>query len=382
MNDTWLATLRSCGHHARTEVRTGIEDHKRSADTLVYDWDKGTMAAHDWVVTHTLRSQGVNATHPDPNWAVTDAEINKLKREGGECEKRGIEFVPLAMDTFGGFGATAARAIGKVANKVRVRSGEQADTSKTQKRIAQNLRFANMKSIANQIVRRCDPPDPLPPPNPRSAEAGPSGRLLENLFSHGFQHQFHRQFLAKPRGTGEPTNTDWGRERPEWLLDDNEYSPTSHTRAPGLPTATYASVCTIPFQQRHRVEQDDEFNLYGPPRTQTLNQPHDKAREEAALLAPLAQATDCITLPQQRLGQMGGQQRTPTGTAPTDTRSRNRPLPTTGTQKANLLQSIGSRTDLAGFIILDPSPGRSWPTHTAQLTTPSCVTTRASSCAA
>ena len=141
VNATWMATLSGAGYHVRAEVRTSSDTRKRSADTLVYNWDKGSMAAHDWTISHVLRPQGLKAKTMDPNWAIKEAEARKIRTENGECLTRGIEFTPLAMDTFGGIGQLAARAICRVANHCRIRN-DNDEVSKNQKRLAQKLRFA------------------------------------------------------------------------------------------------------------------------------------------------------------------------------------------------------------------------------------------------
>ena len=74
VNATWLATLGASGYHVRAEVRTGTDTRKRSADTLVYNWDKGSMAAHNWTISHVLCAQGLKARNPDPDWAIKEAE--------------------------------------------------------------------------------------------------------------------------------------------------------------------------------------------------------------------------------------------------------------------------------------------------------------------
>ena len=99
VNATWMATLGSTGYHVKAEVRTSTDTRKRSADTLVYNWDKGSMATHDWTISHVLRPQGLKARNPDPDWALKEAETRKIRSENDECLARGIEFAPLAMDT-------------------------------------------------------------------------------------------------------------------------------------------------------------------------------------------------------------------------------------------------------------------------------------------
>ena len=238
VNTTWLATLGSVGFHVRAEVRTGIETHRRSADTLVYNWEKGNMAAHDWTVSHVLRSQGLAARNPDPNWAVREAESNKTRREGGECAARGIDFLPLAIDTFGGLGVQAARAIAKVANHVRICSGDDSRPNRSQKRISQNLRFVNMKGIAYQILRRCVPTnttavDDTPQGIPTARSNAPL--IATHLpaqqvppVTHGFQHHLHQRHIRHNRFSRSPGRRDPHEASHTPTID---LDPTSHVDA-------------------------------------------------------------------------------------------------------------------------------------------------------
>lgn len=127
--------------------------HPKKVGGLVYNWDKGQMAVHDLTVTHVLRSSGLNRRTLDPNWAVKEAEAAKIRKEKGVCETRGLEFSPLAIDTMGGLGPEAVRAIEKIANHCRIRNNDQR-ADRTAKYVAQSLRFTNLKGVVSQIARR------------------------------------------------------------------------------------------------------------------------------------------------------------------------------------------------------------------------------------
>ena len=89
----------------------------------------------------------------DPNRAVIEAERSKEKREGGKCEKVvGIKYLPLAVDTFGGFGPNAIAAMERVANEMRV--AKDMDPTISTKRLAQKLRVVVMSHVANELLRR------------------------------------------------------------------------------------------------------------------------------------------------------------------------------------------------------------------------------------
>ena len=134
-------------------IKTEADSHKRQADTLVYDWEGGACCAQDWAVAHIMTQADLKARVADPNRAVIEAERSKEKREGGKCEKVvGIKYLPLAVDTFGGFGPNAIAAMERVANEMRV--AKDMDPTISTKRLAQKLRVVVMSHVANELLRR------------------------------------------------------------------------------------------------------------------------------------------------------------------------------------------------------------------------------------
>lgn len=152
VNKTWLMIQRSVGLLAQREVRVVPDSRKRHADTFVWQWDRGRDGAHDWVIPHVLAKEGLKRRVLDPWWAVERAEEMKRRAEKGQCAERGVEFVPMALDTFGGFGESARKAIVRVANEGRLFRGMDFELSK--KRIAQKLRVVMLRGVGSQIVRR------------------------------------------------------------------------------------------------------------------------------------------------------------------------------------------------------------------------------------
>jgi hypothetical protein len=98
----------------------------------------------------------LKAKKMDPFGAVTKAEERKRRLEGGPlCESAGVDFMPLAMDTFGGFGPSATEALEVVADQIRTLKGEEEDEKEYKaKRIAQKLRVVMLRFVARQILSR------------------------------------------------------------------------------------------------------------------------------------------------------------------------------------------------------------------------------------
>ena len=122
------------------------------ANTFVQQWELGKDAAHDWVVTHVVQE---GRRMEDPAEATRKAEDRKDSYAKTRCEERGLEFVPLAMDTFGGVGVEASRAIGVAVAHARVFRGIALfDRTVSRLCLLQRLQIAVMRGVARQLLRR------------------------------------------------------------------------------------------------------------------------------------------------------------------------------------------------------------------------------------
>jgi hypothetical protein len=152
VNHTWAHELNSAGYLATVEQHVDPDSNRRSADTLVANWEFGFPAAHDWVVTHTLQSAAVTRKKLVADTALKNAEAHKNSYAKERCEAVGVTFIPLAVDTFGGFGELARSALCKVATHARLCRG--ADFGTTRGRLLQRLQATLMRGVARQLVRR------------------------------------------------------------------------------------------------------------------------------------------------------------------------------------------------------------------------------------
>ena len=126
VNNTWAFALKGAGLSVKTEVFTDPDTMRRSADTLVDRWEYGRSVAHDWVVSHTLQK---TALAPDggrgrnANFALEQAARKKESYAKEVCERRGLDFIPLTMDTFGGVGEGTKKAISVAVAHARLHRG-------------------------------------------------------------------------------------------------------------------------------------------------------------------------------------------------------------------------------------------------------------------
>ena len=156
VNRAWAFALKGAGLSVKIEVYTDPESHHRSADTFVERWEYGRSAAHDWVVSHTLQKAAVEAGGGKrPNFALEQAERTKISYAKDRCEMRCLDFVPLAMDTFGGVGDRARKAITTAVSHARIHRGNALyDRTVSRRGLIQRLQVALMRGVARQLLRR------------------------------------------------------------------------------------------------------------------------------------------------------------------------------------------------------------------------------------
>ncbi len=155
VNLAWLLAEKAAGYTVQREQRVQCGSKKKPADTLVWGWRGADACAQDWAVVHPMTKSGLSSKKLDPYTAVCSAEARKRRAESAMCEDAGVEFLPLAMDTFGGFGPSAAAALEVVANQMRTLKGEEEEEKGYKaKRLAQKLRVWMLKFLARQVLSR------------------------------------------------------------------------------------------------------------------------------------------------------------------------------------------------------------------------------------
>ena len=103
----------------------------------------------------TQRAALANAGGKNPDFALEQAVDKKDSHAKDRCEARGIDFVPLAMDTFGGLGPAAKKAIKVAVAHARIHHGNALyDRTLSRRSLLQRLQVAAMRGVARQLLRR------------------------------------------------------------------------------------------------------------------------------------------------------------------------------------------------------------------------------------
>ena len=103
------------------------------------------------MVTHTLNKASMSRSRPDPAAPLAYAEARKISYASSVCARAGIDFQPLAVDTFGGFGKQAEDAIHEVVKHAQLLRGSG---SLQATHVRQRLQVAVFRGVARQLLRR------------------------------------------------------------------------------------------------------------------------------------------------------------------------------------------------------------------------------------
>ena len=90
----------------------------RPADVLIPVWSGGRDTALDFTVVNPLQEALVNAASEDGSSAVEHAHQLKLRKYGERCEGEGILFLPMAVDTLGGWHPEALEVITRLGRQL------------------------------------------------------------------------------------------------------------------------------------------------------------------------------------------------------------------------------------------------------------------------
>ncbi len=88
---------------------------RRPADILIPNWTRGRDSALDVTVTHPLQQATVAGAAVTPGHAAEAAYRRKMADSAGDCDREGIQFLPLAAESLGGWHPVAVAQVEKLA---------------------------------------------------------------------------------------------------------------------------------------------------------------------------------------------------------------------------------------------------------------------------
>ena len=131
----------------------------RPADVLIPGWASGKDAAIDVTVINPLQDSMVADAAATPGHALAVAHKRKLDKSWASCNRQGIAFLPLAVESLGAWHSSAIAEVKKLGSALARHTGEEEGTCIS--RLFQRLSVCLMRGNAALFNNRC-PPEQLP----------------------------------------------------------------------------------------------------------------------------------------------------------------------------------------------------------------------------
>ena len=127
-----------------------LDGEQRPADIWLPVWDKGQPAALDLAVTSPLQQNILAKAAVTCGEAGRAYEAVKLsKSNASDCAARGINFIPMVVESFGGWAPQASVVLNRVSKLLAERQSVPRSTAlrRLHQRLSVTLQRANARSI-------------------------------------------------------------------------------------------------------------------------------------------------------------------------------------------------------------------------------------------
>ena len=133
---------------------------RRPGDVFIPNWKHGSPAAVDVTLTCPLQSTVINKAAEEVGYACKLAEERKFAASAELCQQSGLDFIPLALETSGGFGSCATSFLTVLAE--RCADNNMRDRVIEKRQLFQRINVAVHRSNANMILSRIPIREPEP----------------------------------------------------------------------------------------------------------------------------------------------------------------------------------------------------------------------------
>ena len=125
---------------------------RKPADVMLPYWTGGKDTAWDITVVHPLQASMVARAAITPGHGAQEAFKRKWKAAGDQCLQEGIVFVPLALESLGGWHEDAVREVKKLGGALARNTG--AEESTCVRHLFQRLSILLVKGNSALVVNR------------------------------------------------------------------------------------------------------------------------------------------------------------------------------------------------------------------------------------
>ena len=126
----------------------------RPRDIFLLAWKAGQTSALDVTVNSPLQSSLIINASEKNGFALSAAEDRKYEQYAQNCSEVGIQFIPLASETFGGFSATVRKTLKRIATLADNRTLQLAGLSVAFSRLSQSVSVTAIRGSAITLLAR------------------------------------------------------------------------------------------------------------------------------------------------------------------------------------------------------------------------------------
>ena len=125
----------------------------KPADVFLPHWAQGKYAALDVTVVNPLQVAMVNEAAAVPGHALQAAHRRKLDKAWEPCNRQGIVFLPLAVESLGAWHPLAVKELKKLASAKARHTGddESVETSRLFQKLSVALQRGNAALFNNRV---------------------------------------------------------------------------------------------------------------------------------------------------------------------------------------------------------------------------------------
>ena len=128
------------------------DNNSRPGDIFLPVWNNGLPAALDVTVTSHLQSSLIINASEKSGFLLSAAEDRKYEQYAQNCSEVGIQFIPLAFETFGGFSETVRKTLKRIATLADNRNLQPAGLSVAFSRLSQSVSVTTIRGSAIMLL--------------------------------------------------------------------------------------------------------------------------------------------------------------------------------------------------------------------------------------
>ena len=139
------------------EARVVANSQSRPGDIFLQNW-RGKQTAFDVAVTSPLSQSALPQSHKTPGAAIATMKSHKYNKHSRACQINGVAFIPLVVETLGGWDSDAVFHLRAIAKRSAARAPLQAESAS--RHLFQRLSILLQRANAGLIAARAPPPPP------------------------------------------------------------------------------------------------------------------------------------------------------------------------------------------------------------------------------